>query len=105
MLDTEKAAADGSDPLFLNLLKAYRDARRHKRNTHSQLEFEVDLERNLVELYRELRYRTYKPGTSLCFVVKGTVKREVFASAFRDRVVHHLYYNYVSPMFWRLSGG
>ena len=102
MLDTEKAAADGSDPLFLDLLKAYRDARRHKRNTHSQLEFEVDLERNLVELYRELRYRTYRPGTSLCFVVKGTVKREVFASAFRDRVVHHLYYNYVSPMFERL---
>ncbi|MBQ9473391.1 MAG: RNA-directed DNA polymerase [Bacteroidales bacterium] len=96
------AACGGSDPLFLDLVEAYRDARRHKRNTHSQLEFEVDLERNLVQLWHELRNRTYKPSGSLCFVVKSTVKREVFASAFRDRVVHHLYFNYVSPIFERL---
>ncbi|MBQ9472803.1 MAG: hypothetical protein IJU81_00170 [Bacteroidales bacterium] len=56
-------------------------------------------------MYRELRDRTYKSGTLLCLVVKGTVRREVFDSAFRGRMVHHLYYNYVSPMFWRLSGG
>ena len=29
------------------------------------------------------------------------MKREVFASEYRDRVVHHLYYNYVAALFDR----
>ena len=34
-------------------------------------------------------------------MVSDSVKREVFVSDFRDRVVHHLYYNYVAPLFDR----
>ena len=36
--------------LFLLLYRSYRDARRNKRNTRSQLRFESDLEHNLLEL-------------------------------------------------------
>ena len=93
-------SASGSD-LLTDLYAAYYDARRHKRNTHSQLAFEIELERNMQELYDELRERRYKPGSSVCFIVRDPVQREVFASSFRDRVVHHLYFNYVSPMFER----
>ena len=39
------------DTLLLDVFHAYYDARRHKRNTHSQLEFEFNLEENLVKLY------------------------------------------------------
>ena len=81
--------------LLQDLFRAYYDARRHKRKTHSQLEFEIDLECNLIDLYCELRDRTYRPSSSICFIITDPKKREVFASAFRDRVVHHLYYNYV----------
>ena len=87
------------DTLLTDLFKAYYDARRNKRNTPSQLRFEMNLETNLIQLYHELRDRRYKPSPSVCFVVQDSVKREVFASEFRDRVVHHLYYNYVSPLF------
>ena len=96
-----QAFTNKMDTLLADLFRAYYDARRNKRNTPSQLRFEMDLETNLIELYHELRDRRYKPSPSVCFVVQDSVKREVFASQFRDRVVHHLYYNYVSPFFER----
>ncbi len=81
--------------LLEDLVAAYYDARRHKRKTHTQMEFEINLERNLHDLYVELRDRTYTPSSAICFVITDPKKREVFASPFRDRVVHHLYYNYI----------
>ena len=84
------------DPLLSDVFRAYYDARRHKRKTHSQLTFELDLEHNIVALCEELRYRTYAPSPAICFIINDPKKREVFASPFRDRVVHHLYYNYVA---------
>ncbi len=88
--------------LLKDLFCAYYDARRNKRNTPSQLRFESHLEQNLIELYEELRDHRYKPRPCSCFVIEDPVKREVFASDFRDRVVHHLYYNYFAPIFERL---
>ena len=82
-------------------MQAYLDARRHKRNRRYQLEFEADLENNLDRLCAELHNRTYKPLPSECFIITDPKKREVFAAAFRDRIVHHLYYNYVHRMFER----
>lgn len=87
------------DPLLIDVFRAYYDARKNKRNTRSQLDFEFNLEENLVRLYEELRNHTYKVGKSVCFITGSTVKREVFAAHFRDRVVHHLLYNYTAPIF------
>lgn len=89
------------DPLLIDVFRAYYDARKNKRNTRSQLDFEFNLEENLVRLYEELRNHTYKVGKSVCFITGSTVKREVFAAHFRDRVVHHLLYNYTAPIFER----
>lgn len=50
----------------------------------------------LITLYEELRTRTYRPSSSICFIIRDPKTREVFVSSFRDRVVHHLYYNYVA---------
>lgn len=84
--------------LLTDLFKAYYDARRNKRNTHSQLCFEMGFEKNLLELYYEIRDRSYRVGKSVCFIVNKPVKREIFAAGFRDRVVHHLLYNYIAPI-------
>ncbi|MBQ9340412.1 MAG: RNA-directed DNA polymerase [Paludibacteraceae bacterium] len=85
--------------LFHTLLyKAYLDARRKKRMTQSQLRFEIDAERRLEKLYNELILHKWKPSPCIRFVVKYPVKREVFASEFADRVVHHLYFNAVAPL-------
>jgi len=84
-----------------DLFQAYLDARRHKRNRKYQRDFESNLDANLDSLCQELYSRTYKPLASECFIITDPKKREVFAAAFRDRIVHHLYYNYVHRMFER----
>ena len=88
-----------ADSLLYDVFVAYFCARKHKRNKTSQLEFEIDLENNIINLYHELLSKSYRPYPARCFVIKDSVKREVFASFFRDRVVHHLYYNYVNRFF------
>lgn len=87
--------------LLTDIFRAYYDARKHKRNTKSQLAFEMDLEHNLIVLYEQIRDRTYRPSPGICFITERPVKREIFASPFRDRVVHHLLFNYLAPLFDR----
>ena len=89
------------EKLLEDLYTAYYDARRHKRNKASQLRFEARLGKNLNELCDALWSRTYKPYHSDCFIVREPKAREVFAAHFRDRVVHHLYFNYTHEMFER----
>lgn len=84
---------------FRELIAAYFDCRRAKRNTNAARAFEMDLERNLVGLFDELAAGTYRPGPSVCFIVTRPRPREVWAAGFRDRVVHHLLYNRVGPRF------
>ena len=85
--------------ILSDLFHAYYDARKNKRNTINQLQFEIEYERNIFELYRQIISYNYKPKRSICFVVENTVKREIFAADFSDRVVHHLIYNYIMPIF------
>lgn len=82
-------------------MQAYFDCRRSKRRSNSALAFELDMERNLMQLHTELNSGTWKPGASICFVVTRPKYREVWAADFRDRVVHHLLYNHVGPRIER----
>lgn len=87
------------EKLIFDLFKAYYDARKNKRNKPSQLAFEKHLEANVFALADEIINYNYTPKPSICFVVNKPVKREIFAADFRDRVVHHFIYNYISPIF------
>ena len=84
---------------FEDLLKAYYDCRKRKRNTISALKFELQLEKNLLELYHDLKSGHYKIGRYICFVVLSPKPREVWAANFRDRIVHHLVYNAIKERF------
>lgn len=90
------------DILLEQVFTAYFDARKKKRNKKSQLAFELELESNLMRLYEQIKDRTYTPGKAKCFLVFHPVKREIFASLFVDRVVQHLLYNYLAPVFERI---
>lgn len=97
---TRSASAPSADSTvapypFRDLVQAYYDCRRTKRNSASALAFEVDLERNLINLHEDLVSGAYRPGRSICFVVTRPKAREVWAAAFPDRIVHHLLYNHV----------
>lgn len=82
--------------LFQDVVQAYMDCRKNKRNTMAVIEYEMNLEHNLIELWEELNDGSYKIGTSTCFIVKQPKPREVWAANFRDRIVHHLVYNAIS---------
>ena len=84
------------EQLKIDLFRAYFDARRNKRNTINQLRFEIDYEHNLLELYQQMLDRTYTITNSIAFIVNYPVKREIFAADFRDRIIHHLIYNYIN---------
>ena len=94
-----KTAKDGPDKLLLDIYRAYKDARRHKRYKRSQLLFELDMEAALVRLYSEIKEKRFHPGRAICFIIHEPKMREVFAAPFRDRVVHHLLYNYIHSFF------
>jgi hypothetical protein len=46
--------------LLYDLFQAYYEARKNKRNTLNQLDFEFNLEENLIELYNELINGNYE---------------------------------------------
>jgi len=82
-----------------DIFQAYYDCRKAKRNTWSAIEFEQNLERNLMDLYYELKDQSYQPGQSIMFVVTKPKAREVWAANFRDRVVHHVLYTNILGIF------
>lgn len=82
-----------------DLFQAYFDARKTKRNTINTIAFEKHFEANLFALANEIIERNYSPKSSICFVVDKPVKREIFAADFRDRVIHHFVFNYISSIF------
>jgi len=88
--------------ILYDLFKAYYDARKNKRGVTSSLAFEINYEKNLFRLGQEIVAGTYAIGRSICFICFKPLKREIFAADFRDRIVHHLIFNYISPIFERL---
>lgn len=89
------------DALMLDLYAAFICAKRHKAKKPYVLHFERNLKENIESLCEDLWTRRYKPEPSTCFVIQRPKKREVFAAQFRDRIVHHLYYNYTHELFER----
>lgn len=85
---------------FEEVVIAYFDCRRSKRNSVHARMFEFNLEKNLFDLYEDLLSGRYRIGRSTAFVVERPKIREIWASTFRDRVVHHVIYNRLSPRFY-----
>jgi retron-type reverse transcriptase len=105
MTTTSVRCARENHPLlfsFPQVYKAYLACRGNKRNKLSALAFEQNHEENLMTLVEELRERRYRPSTSVCFYTNKPKAREVFAAAFRDRIVHHLLYRYLEPVWEKM---
>ena len=75
------------------VFKAYYDCMHNKKSTANATKFSIDIIEKLFTLCDELNDNSYEIGSSITFVVKFSVLREVFAADFRDRIVHHLIMN------------
>jgi len=82
-----------------DVVAAYEQCRRDKRSSESAIEFELNFSRNIMAIYHAVRDQTWKPAGHMCFVVKNPKAREVWASNFADRVVHHICYHRLRPRF------
>lgn len=86
---------------FENLWQAARQAQRGKRFRPNVLEFNYDLESNLLKLQAELGNRTYQPGEYRTFEITDPKPRLISAAPYRDRVVHHALCNIIVPLIER----
>ena len=86
-------------PFYLSVAQAYQDCLKGKMSSPQAVQYMEIARDDLVSLAVELWTGTYKPGTSTCFLVKYPKLREVFAAAFRDRIVHHWVCLRLEPLF------
>lgn len=86
---------------FENLYRAYRRARRGKRNRPGAADFERVQEDELLALQEELRGQSYTPGRYQNFYIHEPKRRLISAAPFRDRVVHHALCQVIEPLFER----
>ena len=82
-----------------NLTLAWRRAREGKTHKKGVIEFEKNLERNLLDLHKELVSGIYKPKLLTTFVLRDPKTRVISKSNFRDRVVHHALINVIGLLF------
>ncbi len=85
-----------------SLYLAFRKARKGKSNKLYVKEFESDLESNITALKTELEALNYRPRKLERFVIHDPRTRVIYASDFRDRVVHHTLCNIIEPIFEKM---
>lgn len=88
-------------PGFREVWSAYEACRRRKRNRPDAIRFEMRALDEAWGLTSRLASGRYVPSRPVCFVANESKPREVFAAAFRDRVVHHLLVSVLEPFFER----
>ncbi len=92
--------ADVEFEKFLETMyEAYGDCLKGKRSSAQALEYMPEAMTDIPKLAREAWTGAYKPSTSTCFMVTSPKLREVFAAAFRDRIIHHWICLRMLPLF------
>jgi RNA-directed DNA polymerase len=90
---------DNNEISLEDLFQAYFDCRKNKRNKIEPLSFELDFEKEVIKLWKEINKGLYKVSPLNVFISDKPVKREIFAAQFRDRIVHHLIINKLESVF------
>lgn len=83
---------------FENLYLASRKAQKGKRFRENILEFNDQIETNLLQLQHELQTKTYQPGEYHTFKIYDPKPRLISAAPYRDRIVHHALCNIIIPL-------
>jgi len=82
-----------------NLFYSFKRASSNKKKTKEMLEFQFNLENNLLTLQTELQDLTYNVGDYKSFKINDPKPRIITKATFRDRVVHHALFNVIEPIF------
>ncbi|MBU1091660.1 reverse transcriptase/maturase family protein [Patescibacteria group bacterium] len=82
-----------------NLFSAWEEFKKDKQKKLDVQEFELHLEQNIFQLYRELKNRTYKHGPYTSFYVHDPKLRHIHKADVKDRVLHHAIFQILNPIF------
>ncbi|HAO64919.1 TPA: hypothetical protein DCQ44_02980 [Candidatus Taylorbacteria bacterium] len=80
-----------------NLLSAWREFLRDKRNRKDVERFSIHLTDNIFALHRELVNKTYQHGPYKAFKISDPKPREIHKASVRDRLLHHAIYRILYP--------
>jgi retron-type reverse transcriptase len=98
-------ALQGHDDIFEkiisleNILAAWKEFRRGKRNKRDVQEFEYTLEENLFEIHALLKEKKYEHGPYQSFFVCDPKLRHIHKASVRDRVIHQAVFRILYPLF------
>ncbi|OJI06915.1 hypothetical protein BK004_02150 [bacterium CG10_46_32] len=82
-----------------NLLLAWQEFIRGKRNRRDVQEFERDLMTNVFALHRDLANKTYQHAPYYAFNISDPKPRNIHKASVRDRLLHHALYRVLYPFF------
>lgn len=84
---------------YEEILHAYMQCRKNKRNSKSAVEFEKNFTSKLKVLLKEVNENRFKSGRYKVFPVLKPRLREIWAAPFKDRIIHHLIHNELQETF------
>ena len=82
-----------------NLLSAWKEFIKGKRNKKDVQEFQFNLMDNILSLHYDLKDYTYKHGEYECFKISDPKPRIIHKASVRDRLLHHAVYRILYPFF------
>ncbi|EKE10713.1 MAG: RNA-directed DNA polymerase (reverse transcriptase) [uncultured bacterium] len=82
-----------------NLLEAWKEFEKGKKNRRDMQEFSMHLMDNLIALHGDLRNYTYKHGGYQAFKINDPKPRDIHKASVRDRLLHHAIYRKLYPFF------
>ncbi len=82
-----------------NLLEAWKEFLKGKRNKKDVQEFQYQLSDNIFALHTDLRNKTYVHGGYYAFNISDPKPRNIHKASVRDRLLHHALYRKLYPIF------
>lgn len=82
-----------------NLLEAWEEFLRGKKNKNDVCEFRLNLSENIYSLNRDLINMGYKHGSYEAFKINDPKPRDIHKATVRDRLLHHAIYKILYPFF------
>lgn len=82
-----------------NLYLAYRKAKTGKSKSKGVIQFESDLDNNILRIQKELIEQTYITSEYNVFTIRDPKERTIYSLPFRDRVVQHAIMNIIESLW------
>jgi retron-type reverse transcriptase len=84
---------------YRDIYRNYLKCRSNKRNSINALKFEINAEDNIFKLENQLKSQSYRPSRCILFTAQKPKVREIFASDFKDRVIHHILIEHLTSIW------